>query len=118
MQALRKGKPSPRIENGILIWYQGDTFVLRLALQLRDCFGLPVALTEQDSLEITVRDLREDVVTVFSFPGEALTEGEVEVSFDGERSALLKAGEYTYDVVLCHGERITLAKNNRMIVEG
>lgn len=118
MRELRRAKLSPRVENGVLYWYAGDTFCLSLALHLRDQDGLPVDLQEGDSLELEIRDIHRDPVTRFQFPYEAISGGAVEVSIDAARSALFVPGHYMYDVTLTHGDRVTLAKNNRITVEG
>lgn len=118
MNRIRHARPSPRVENGGLFWYEGDTFRLWLGLEIRDGTGLQVHLTPEDSLEVEFRDVRRDRVESIRFSGEALALGGAEIQMDETRTARFPKGAYTYDVILTHGERITLAKNNPITVEG
>lgn len=117
MKNLRRAKVSPRVENGNLFWYEGDTFALTIRLELKDLTGRKIDLTADDQLELVIRDCREDRVLGFSFTGETLETGTVTLEMDKDKTALLPAGKYTYDVYLTHGDRVTLAKKNRIDVE-
>ena len=44
---------SPRIANGCICWYEGDTFSLRLRLELEDQDGAAVTVGASDSVKIT-----------------------------------------------------------------
>lgn len=117
MKNLRRAEVSPRVENGNLFWYEGDTFHLIIRLELKDLTGRKIDLTADDQLELVIRDCREDRILGFSFTGEALEAGSVTLQMDETKAALLPAGKYTYDVYLTHGDRVTLAKRNSITVE-
>ena len=42
---------SPRIANGCICWYEGDTFSLRLRLELEDQDGADVAIGQTDTIK-------------------------------------------------------------------
>lgn len=118
MANLNRAKPSPRVENGVLAWYQGDTFRLVIRLRLEDGCGLPVELTGTDSLELRIRNSRGDTVLTETTVGGSLLRGEADLVMDGEKTQRFPAGAYEYDLVLTHGFRTTVAKRNRILVEG
>lgn len=117
MKNLRRAEISPRVENGNLFWYEGDTFRLTIRLELKDLTGRRVDLTADDRLELVIRDCRDNTVLGFSFTGETLETGTVTLQMDEDKTARLPAGKYTYDVYLTHGDRVTLAKRNSITVE-
>lgn len=113
---LPSARSSPRIVNGVLKWYEGDTFDLQLEITLQDQDDLPVTLKTTDVVDIVFMNAKNKIVKELSFT--KISNGLITLSFDEALSALFKAGEYTYDVYLTSGtNRTTLAKDNMIVVE-
>lgn len=93
---------SPRNDNGILKFYEGDTFVFNLCLELKDQDEKDIILdSEKDSVEIVFYDNKNYVKKQFNFGKEkeaAIGEGNIlELVFDEETSNAFSKGRYTYD---------------------
>ncbi len=112
---IPSAKPSPRIVNGILYWYEGDTFPLYLDFELSDADGEPITVTSAAEIEITFYDHRETDVKTFSFTG--VQNNTVTLVFDENVTALFPSGEYTYDIVYRNGYDRTIVHDNEVIVE-
>lgn len=117
MAKLPWAKMSPRIENGVLFWYEGDTFHLLLRLELTDQDGTPVIPGAEDTLELCFHDARGSVVQTLSFTGDQAPEGILSIHMDEAMTALFPAGQYTYDLRLLGQRRITLIRGGEITVE-
>lgn len=121
MGNLPTAKVSPRIENGVLYWYAGDTFTLELELSLEDQDGTALAV-DSDTDDVTVEfynDRRESVKT-FSYgktAGSTITGNVISLVFDEQVSALFPKGSYTYDVIYQSTWRRTLVRENQAVAE-
>ena len=117
MSNIPNAKPSPRIECGVLTWYEGDTFSLDLTLELTDADGAPVSVGEDDSVKVLFKNRKNAAVKEFAFSGADVSGDTLRLTFDAAVSALFPAGGYTYDVYFASSERSTVAKGNRVVVE-
>ncbi|MBE6944474.1 MAG: hypothetical protein E7459_00090 [Ruminococcaceae bacterium] len=117
MAKLPWAKMSPRIENGVLYWFEGDTFRLNLILTLQDQDGAPVAVKAEERLELTFRNKRRDTVKTVTFSGEEAASGKVTLVVDESLSTLFSAGRYSYDLRLLGEEKTTLIRGGTIIVE-
>ena len=126
MGNLPAGRESPRIENGVLYWYAGDTFTLNLELSLEDQDGTKLTVNnETDDVTVTFYNDRRERVKAFSYgkaeEGEAndgaITGNVVSLVFDKNVSALFPKGSYHYDVVYQSTWRRTLARENPAVAE-
>ena len=115
MAKLPAAKPSPRSAGGVLRWYAGDTFSVTLALELRDQDGEAVAVGASDSL--TVRFFDEAHTPVHTFQFDSVTDGQAKLTFDDTVSAKFPKGAYFYDILYTHGDKTTLARDNRAAAE-
>lgn len=92
---------SPRNDNGILKFYEGDTFVFNLCLELKDQDEKDIVLDSgKDSVEIVFYDNKNYVKKQFNFGKGTgtINEGNVlELAFDDETSKDFPKGKYTYD---------------------
>jgi hypothetical protein len=113
--ALPAAKVSPRLANGAICWYAGDTFSIKLKFDLEDQDGAAVTMGSGDTAKITFRDKQKQIVKEYSFSG--ITDNTVELVFDDATSALFGKGDYTYDALYTHGEKTTLARDGRAKVE-
>lgn len=107
--------PSPRIDKGVLRWYEGDTFSIVLRFDLKDQDGEPVTIGTSDSVEVAFLDDTRQTVHTFSFA--KVEDDQVKLKFDAEVSAKFTKGKYTYDIRYAHGDKTTLARGNRAFVE-
>lgn len=115
MMRIDSAFPSPRIANGIICWYEGDEFQVSLWLDLKDADGESVVLTAADSVEVDVKNDRQESVKKFEFSD--VENNTVTLVFDNDVTALFKAGTYYYDIRLSGTYNTTAAKNNIMKVE-
>lgn len=106
---------SPRVDRGVLCWYAGDTFSLVLQIDLEDQDGAAVDIAAGNTVKITFYD--DTRAEVYSRNYTGVTNNQVTLSIDAETSALFQKGRYTYDVEFSHGDRTTLARDNKVRVE-
>lgn len=106
---------SPRIANGCICWYEGDTFSLVLRLELEDQDGEDVTISESDTVKVTFRDRTEQAVQEFTF--EKIEGNSVTLAFTDEVTKKFPRGGYTYDILYTHGDKTTLARRNLAKVE-
>ena len=107
--------PSPRIDKGVLRWYEGDTFSIVLRLDLKDQDGEDVTIGTADSVSVEFLDDTRQTVHTFSF--SEVTNNQITLEFDEQTTAKFGKGKYTYDIRYAHGEKTTLARDNRAFVE-
>ncbi len=110
MNNMQKANLSPRIVNGVLRWYEGNTFKLQLELELVDQDGEPVSIADTDSVEVKFRDKRKDVIKEFVF--EHIEDNIISLDFDAECTALFPAGKYTFDLDYIGENRVTLINDS------
>ena len=106
---------SPRISNGVLCWYAGDTFSIVIQVDLTDQDGEAVDIGTTDTVKITFRD--DTRAEVWSKTFSNVEENQVTLVVDATVSAKFPKGKYTYDVEFSHGDRTTLARDNKVRVE-
>lgn len=106
---------SPRISNGVLCWYAGDTFSIVIQADLTDQDGEAVDIGTTDTVKITFRD--DTRAEVWSKTFSNVANNQVTLVVDATVSAKFPKGKYTYDVEFSHGERTTLARDNKVRVE-
>ena len=115
MNNLPNAEQSPRIVNGVLKWYEGDTFDLQFSFNLADQDDVPMDIAPIDEVDIVFKNKRLKTVKQFHFTG--IFNNLVTMNFDAECSALFPAGQYTYDVYYSSQERTTVIKDNKVVVE-
>lgn len=112
---LPHARLSPRIDNGVLYWYEGDTFTMNLELKLRDPDGEEIIIPDTATVTVVFRDESEETVKEFTF--EEIEGNTVVLEFDTNCTALFPAGKYTYDVYYDGEYRTTLINENKVVVE-
>lgn len=115
MSELPSAKQSPRIVNGVLRFFERDTFDLNLELELTDQDGTPITIQSTDTIKIVFTDKTNAVIKEFDFTGA--TNNTVTLDFDTACTALFKKGEYHYDLYYTGSERTTIAKSNVCMVD-
>lgn len=91
---------SPRIENGIIKWYEGDAFYLRFPLTYKSGEEKrPYILEENDSVSFEITDCRDrTIVQIESLPQDAY--GVCLAHIDKETTKRLTEGIYHYKLRL------------------
>lgn len=116
---------SPRVENGILYWNEGDTFSYCMEFELIDQDKEPIDLNdENDTLTITFYNRKNQLIKQFVFGKENSTDilnNSVMMSFDAECSALFEKSTpdpepYWYEVILSGSDRTTLVSHAPCVV--
>lgn len=115
MSNLPSAEMSPRIVNGVIKWYQGDTFDLQLTFDLEDQDGEPITIAQTDTVNIVFKDKSLKTVKEFTFTN--ISNNTVTMDFDATCTALFGSGIYTYDIYYTGTERTTLGNNNKVVVE-
>ena len=112
---LPSARMSPRIINGALKWYEGDTFQLKIVLDLQDEFGNPVDILESHTVEFKFRDERERVVHHVTFKN--IQDNTIVLMMGDVETKKFQTGEYTYDVIYTGVMRKTLVSQAPIYVE-
>ena len=84
---------SPRISNGVLCWYAGDTFSVVIQADLVDQDGAAVDIGATDTVKITFRD--DTRAEVWSKTFSNVANNQVTLVVDAEISAKFPKGRYT-----------------------
>ena len=113
MVDIPRAKMSPRIENGIIYWYEGDTFEFNVAVDLKDQDGSTVEVSDENAFELVIRDERNnEVYSVKQYGAAGFT-----FECDEDTTALFRKGRYRYDVNYYGEYKTSIAEDNLMIVE-
>lgn len=101
---VHSSKPSPRIENGVLYFVEGDTFQMMFELDLFDGDHEPVVI-DDGTFHFTIIDDRENVVTTidideYTQPQEGGLENAVffPIDFDSTLTSKMYKGRYYYTI--------------------
>ena len=115
MSNIITAKQSPRLEDGKLIWYEGDTFSITLTLSLSD------EVTDEaitlDSNSTIVVSIYKAKILVHRFEYNQFSDNQITMTFDDQVSRKFSAGEYTYTITHKCLNTTTLVANNIMEVE-
>lgn len=119
MGNVKSAHLSPRVCNGVIFWYSGDTFSLYIKFNLTDIQGMDYDLKPGDSVTVTFYNKNNSVVSEHSFSYDAgeISAGTVCIVFDAAESAKFPAGEYTYAAKLSWEEHTTIIDRNKVIVQ-
>lgn len=109
---IPSAKQSPRIVDGVLMWYCGDTFSLSLKLNLTDQNGAKIDAV--GSIECVFFDNCHNKVSEFVLTPN---ENTVTLDFTTDVTKRFPEGEYTYDIHYNGAHRTTIANNNKVVVE-
>lgn len=110
----RRTLPSPRFECTTLCYYEGDTFVLLLPIELTRN-GELVTIAPDDVVTLTFLDVAGRVVAEASYTG--IRDNIVQIDWDAEMTARFGRGSYSYRIRY-NGEQVTtIAADCRISVQ-
>lgn len=115
MKTIPRAKASPRMENGVIRWYEGDTFRLTLILNLKMLSEESYPIGEGDSVTVNTYDDIKNLVESINF--DKIENNSVVIDFDSVRTAKYPKGKYRYDVIFKSNYITTVADKNDFIVE-
>jgi len=116
MARIPNAEPSPRIVNGELHWYQGDTFSIELHLDLKDQDDTPITIAATDTVKVVFTDRSGAEIKVFD-PFTNIVDNKITLTFDSAKSAKFVKGQYRYDIIYTGQNRTTIADENKVVVE-
>ena len=115
MSSITIAKASPRLENGKIIWYEGDTFAIKLNIDLTSTEdGNSINLTTGD--EIIVSFYRTDIC-VHKFVFNTFVDNTIILDFDENVTKKFNKGNYTYIITYKNINRTTIVANSDVEVE-
>lgn len=117
---LYSAQQSPRINNGVIYWYQGDTFTLTFAIDLTNDTTI-FNNTDRVTIEFFTHG-RTSLLHLEYAEGQFQRINdkyiEFDVEIDEERTSLFARGRYNYDMIHTAGEDITtIVSKGGIIVE-
>lgn len=115
MGNIPNAEQSPRIVNGVIYWYENDTFTLNIELEFNDQDGDPIEVQPTDTVRVVFTDKSMNTVKEFIF--DDIDNNTITLVFNAEVTALFPKGHYTYDVIFKSAERTTVANDNKVVVE-
>lgn len=114
MSEIIKRRAAPRIENGVIYFREGDTFVLNFHVELKN-MGVSVAPEEILKIILMIRDDTNRVV--YFEESEADGNGNASFIFAHSVSAEFTKGRYNYDVTVGTArDRTTVADKLSIVV--
>lgn len=126
--AILGAKQSPRFEDGVLRWYDGDTFEIDWEIALSSVDGdgneEDYSFKTGDKLAFEFYNSRLAKVRSVEFDGSKMTvsggTAKVTLPFGSEDTKLFPVGSYTYCIkaITENGKRVTtIGANNKAVVE-
>lgn len=112
---LPSARMSPRIVNGVIKWYEGDTFSLRVEIELTDEADEQIMIQPTDEVRFVFRNNRKEIV--HEIRETNIENNCVTLYFTENVSAKFPKGRYEYDVYYNGEERKTLSNDSPIVVE-
>ena len=111
---VKCAKQSPRIcDEGIIHWYEGDTFILTFELTFTNESGDIIETNEKDRITICFNDSTGKLIYKTEVTGTTT----LDVVINEEVTKRFKAGKYSYCVKRCSDFITTIMKMNEVLVE-
>lgn len=115
VRTIPGAKVSPRIENGVLIFYEGDTFKLNIEIELKLQSGETVSIASSEQICFEIFDHRGVELWSKTFTG--VTNNTIAFEMDEEMVDLFHEGEYSYTIYYNGSYTTTVAAQNKIVVE-
>ncbi len=109
---------SPRLCNGVLYWYCGDTFDLDIALNIKDQNGEPYNIKPTDIVSLSFRNFRSETIAEYSFTtASGITGNTLNLKIDETETVKFPRGEYHYSCKLIWEQTTTIVDGNKVVVQ-
>lgn len=115
MGNIPSAKVSPRVVNGVLFWYAGDTFDLDLIFDIVDQDEETYNIRPRDTVKIIFENARNKKVAEYNFGN--ITDNKVTIHMDSTETQKYPTGEYTYEAQLHWENRTTIIEKAKVVVE-
>ena len=111
---VKCAEQSPRIcEDGIIRWYEGDTFELEFELTFTDDNDNPITIQPGDKIAICFTDQYQNIIHTIETVGTNI----LKVAIDNEATKKFKKGKYNYCVRRIANYTTTIMRLNKVVVE-
>ena len=110
---LPNAKRSPRVEDDVIKWYEGDTFNLTFNITLRDGDG-PVNIAETDTVTCNFFG-KSGLVETKTFTD--IKQNAIRIFIDEDLTKKFPKGVYRYDIIYKNDSTTTICKSNYIEVE-
>lgn len=110
-------KISPRVVNGEICWYEGDTFTMHFDVSVMDQDGADVTIGDSDQLELEIINHRGEDVLTKTWTGSEREDAGYPLVVDAAVSGKFPRGTYLYSIILTRENRTTIVDRNRIRVE-
>lgn len=116
---LMGGRSSPRIRDGKIYWYEGDTFTWSLKFTIKQCDGTDYILQPTDKIIVDFKkNLHTDKsIYTFIFENQEYTDNTIKMEFTPEITALFPYGFYKIGAKLESEDITTLLPASTICVE-
>lgn len=116
---LKGAEQSPRVENGVIYWYCGDTFLWTLKFIITECDGTEYILKDTDKIVVEFKKnlYSQDNIYVFEFQNQEYVDNSITMQFTQEISSLFPYGFYKMGVHLEDTDVTTLLPATTICVE-
>lgn len=108
-----KTKDSPWIDNGVLYFYEGDTFVFKLDLNFTQD-GEPLEIEPTDTILFEFKNDRGEIIATKIFTN--ITDNKLDMEWDQEFTSHFTVGKYTYRAKYISDFTTTIIADNVVMV--
>lgn len=111
MSEITRAMTSPSMVNGILHFYEGDTFTINFLVRMKDQDGEEIEIESTDKIEFVYYDKKKQPVYTKTIFGSDLETRDgkkyADIEFNSTVTAYFKRGHYTYRVKFTHDDKTT-----------
>lgn len=103
---------SPRNDNGILVWNEGETFTIPITFEIEDFEGNEYVISESDSLLLTIKKDRRNIECLYTRTYTDIKENMILFTVDEKLTKILRRGSYILRALLKSNNQEYVAINN------
>lgn len=113
---MNTAKISPRLEDGKIYWYQGNTFAIKLKFDILEN-QVEKILSATDQIIVNFRPkFKPEIILTMSFVN--IIDNTITIQIDREKTQIFEVGAYLIGATLNGDNITTLIPFNDVIVEG
>ena len=114
---LQKARQSPRVSNGDILFYEGDTFCLILELEISEDGQGQHQITGKETVEVEIFDASGTRIYQKTYDASQIENNCIELPFDEALVAKLPAGRYSMAATLNWQYRTTILAKSDIVVQ-